>query len=226
MFCWLMIIFYNVKIILGTFYASNGIDELVFNSETTAKTEAIFTPKTERSSLADIPSTELILANANESSKITLSVIKDAARRRRTLLDVIVTKIVQHITVSRTTPKPTIPDLHSVYLKSKRLRDHIKKKMIKYKIRKKKNQKIDEKLGKKRGVSRKIVTTTKRVPMRKSKYYIRKYVRKNLYKMTTTTPKPTRDPWIYWTEKKEAKKKKSKIKRLLEFYKQKQNRVL
>ena len=80
--------------------------------------------------------------------------------------------------------------IESNYVTNKTVMREVKERMKKYKDKKRKDKK--KKIS--RGLTTKstIETTTKKVKMRKSKYYIRKYVKKDLPKMTTTTIKTTR----------------------------------
>ncbi|XP_050360089.1 uncharacterized protein LOC126779929 [Nymphalis io] len=91
---------------------------------------------------------------------------------------------------TKTTTQPTSSTVYTEYVRNATIISRLKRKMRLYK---EKFRLINKK---ERGSSRRGPTTTKTTttsapPMHKSNYYIRKYVKKDLYKMTTTTKKTT-----------------------------------
>ncbi|CAK1554323.1 unnamed protein product [Leptosia nina] len=92
-----------------------------------------------------------------------------------------------------TSPTTTVSttDVDLDYLRNKTIMKKLKRQMKAYKKKWKEIKEKEKIAGKKRGKTTTTTTTTVRPPLHKSKYYLRKYVKKDLYKMKTTTPSTT-----------------------------------
>nr|XP_032528053.1 uncharacterized protein LOC116778220 [Danaus plexippus plexippus] len=86
---------------------------------------------------------------------------------------------------------------YTSYVKDPKVMKKLKTKMIIYKQKFKQIRKNERKMKTKRGPTSTALLTTTTPPMRKSKYYMRKYVLKNLYKMKTTLEKTSYFTWRY-----------------------------
>ncbi|CAG9577483.1 unnamed protein product [Danaus chrysippus] len=103
--------------------------------------------------------------------------------------------------IQRALPTPEIEDSTEVdytsYVKDPEMMKKLKTKMIIYKQKFQKIRKKEKKMKTKRGPTSTAFITKLVPPMRKSKYYMRKYVKKNLYKMKTTLKKTTYFTWRF-----------------------------